>query len=59
MEIRILGIDPDQVAEAATRLGYESLLAPKTFAGHAWRECHVVDPDGYVFAVGSLVPTQT
>lgn len=50
-EIRILGIDPDAVARAARERGSAVLYGPLT-KQHGWREVHVEDPDGYVFAVG-------
>lgn len=52
-EIRVLGIDPDRVMQAAAAHGAPVLVPPRTY-GHGWRAVHVSDPDGYVFAVGVL-----
>jgi len=54
VELRILGLDPDQTEERARRLGYAVLVPSRAFA-HGWRECYVQDRDGYVFAVGVLL----
>lgn len=51
VEIRILGIDPDAAAGRAETLGYDVAHPPETFP-HGWRECHLRDPDGYLFVVG-------
>ncbi len=51
VEIRLLGIDPDRAAERAPAYGGAVLLAPRDFA-HGWREAHLADPDGYLYAVG-------
>ena len=50
-EIRILGVDPDRAAALAREHGYHVLYGPLTKA-HGWREVHLEDPDGYIFAVG-------
>jgi len=55
IEVRLLGLDPDRAAHAAGACGGEVLLAPTVFP-HGWRECHIADPDGYVFVVGE--PTE-
>ena len=52
-EIRILGIDPDGVEHRARERGYTVVIAPRV-RNHGWRETHVEDPDGYVFAVGMI-----
>ena len=54
-EIRILGIDPDAAASAAHARGHHILYGPLA-KQHGWREVHLEDPDGYVFAVG--MPTE-
>jgi catechol 2,3-dioxygenase-like lactoylglutathione lyase family enzyme len=46
-ELRVLGIDPDEVARAA---GCSVLHQAKDFP-HGWREVSVADPDGYVWVV--------
>jgi len=52
-EIRLLGIDPDEVARRAREGGAPVLYGPLAKA-HGWREVHVEDPDGYVLAVGVI-----
>ena len=53
-ELRLLGIDPDDVARRATAAG-APIVRQVTERGHGWREVMVADPDGYVWAVGVLV----
>jgi uncharacterized glyoxalase superfamily protein PhnB len=50
-ELRFLGLDPDAVEARAKAAGAE-ILAPATSYPHGWREVSVIDPDGYVWAVG-------
>ena len=58
VEIRILGIDPDE-AERRARAGGNTVLAPaKDWPPHGWRDCLIEDPDGYTFSVGMPLPTQ-
>ena len=57
-ELRLLGIDPDDVARRAAAAG-ASIVRPVTERGHGWREVMVADPDGYVWAVGVLVEGET
>jgi catechol 2,3-dioxygenase-like lactoylglutathione lyase family enzyme len=52
-ELRLLGVDPDEVEARANAVG--ALFKPVSVRGHGWREVMVEDPDGYVWAVGSLV----
>jgi catechol 2,3-dioxygenase-like lactoylglutathione lyase family enzyme len=52
-EIRILGIDPDQVEARARERGFTVNVPTKTFP-HGWRECRLEDANGYMFAVGVL-----
>lgn len=52
-ELRLLGFDPDAVAERARAAG--GLFREVSVRGHGWREAMVVDPDGYVWAIGELV----
>jgi len=57
VEIRMLGIDPDE-AERRARTGGHTVLAPaKDWPPHGWRDCLIEDPDGYTFSVG--VPLRT
>ncbi|MEO8744266.1 MAG: VOC family protein [Candidatus Dormibacter sp.] len=52
-EIRILGIDPDQVEARARERGFTVNVATQTFP-HGWREVRLEDGNGYMFAVGVL-----
>jgi catechol 2,3-dioxygenase-like lactoylglutathione lyase family enzyme len=52
-EIRILGLDPDQVEARARARGFTVNVAAQTFP-HGWRECRLEDANGYMFAVGIL-----
>lgn len=50
-ELRVLGVDPDQV-EARARTSSATIVQPAADRGHGWRDVLVADPDGYVWAVG-------
>ena len=52
-EIRILGLDPDQVEARARKRGYAVNVPAQDFP-HGWRECRLEDSNGYMFAVGVL-----
>ncbi len=52
-EIRILGLDPDQVEARARAQGFTVNVPAQTFP-HGWRECRLEDANGYMFAVGIL-----
>jgi catechol 2,3-dioxygenase-like lactoylglutathione lyase family enzyme len=52
-EIRILGIDPDDVEARARARGVTVNVRSQTFP-HGWRECRLEDTNGYTFAVGIL-----
>jgi catechol 2,3-dioxygenase-like lactoylglutathione lyase family enzyme len=52
-EIRILGLNPDEVETRARALGFTVNVATQTFP-HGWRECRLEDANGYMFAVGVL-----
>jgi catechol 2,3-dioxygenase-like lactoylglutathione lyase family enzyme len=52
-ELRLLGLDPEAVAERAAAAG-AAVVRPVTQRGHGWREVAVQDPDGYLWAVGVL-----
>jgi catechol 2,3-dioxygenase-like lactoylglutathione lyase family enzyme len=54
-EIRILGIDPDAAERRATRLGAVVLVGARDWP-HGWRDVILEDPDGYTFAVGTVLP---
>jgi len=53
-ELRILGVDPDQLEERARQAG-ATILQPARDFPHGWRDVMVVDPDGYVWAVGVAI----
>ncbi len=58
-QIRLLGLlDPDEVEELARQYGAD-VAVPATNKGHGWREVLVRDPDGYEWAIGSLIPPAT
>jgi len=50
-ELRALGIDPDAV-EGRGRVAGATILRPAQDFPHGWREVTLVDPDGYIWAVG-------
>lgn len=52
-ELRLLGMDPDEVAARAKPL--DGLFKDVSVRGHGWREAMVRDPDGYVWAVGTML----
>ncbi|MEZ4866256.1 MAG: VOC family protein [Caldilineaceae bacterium] len=54
LQLRVLGIDPDEV-EARAREAGALVVAGAANKGHGWRETLVRDPDGYEWAVGVLV----
>lgn len=55
LQIRLLGIDPDETERRARAAG-ANVIAPTGDKGHGWRELLVRDPDGYEWAVGVLIP---
>jgi uncharacterized glyoxalase superfamily protein PhnB len=50
-ELRVLGLDPDRVQQAAQEAG-GTVLQPAQDKPHGWRETVVADPEGYTWAVG-------
>ncbi len=54
-ELRVLGVDPDAV-EARARAAGATILQPAQDFPHGWRDVMVVDPDGYIWAVGIPLP---
>src|SRR5262249_7405464 len=50
-ELRILGIDRDEVFKRAQAAG-ATVLQPPTAYLHGWREITLADRDGYLWAVG-------
>ena len=55
IEVRVLGLDPDEVEEKARALGVKVMVQSSDFHGHGWRECYLEDPDGYVWVAGRLL----
>ncbi len=53
-ELRLLGVDPDRLAERARAAG-ATVLGPAIDKAHGWREAWIQDPDGYVWAVGRAI----
>lgn len=47
-ELRLFGRDPDAAAARAEELGGTVLVPPES-KPHGLRECHLVDPEGYVW----------
>ncbi len=58
VQIRLLGVDPDEVERRALAVG-ATLIARATSKAHGWRETLVRDPDGYEWAVGILIDPPT
>jgi len=54
-ELRLLGVDPDRV-EARAKVHGVTILQPAQDFPHGWRDVMVCDPDGYIWAVGVLLP---
>jgi catechol 2,3-dioxygenase-like lactoylglutathione lyase family enzyme len=54
-ELRLLGVDPDEVERRAKARGVPIVQAAGDTA-HGWRDIIVADPDGYTWAVGVLIP---
>jgi catechol 2,3-dioxygenase-like lactoylglutathione lyase family enzyme len=48
IELRLYELDPDG-CEARARANGHDVLAPTSDRPHGLRECHLVDPDGYVW----------
>lgn len=57
-ELRFLGVDPDAIEQRARKAG-ATILRPTKDYGHGWREVIMVDPDGYVWALGVAIPAPT
>lgn len=54
LQLRVLGLDPDEIEERARAAG-ATIVKAAANKGHGWREVLVRDPDGYEWAVGVLV----
>jgi catechol 2,3-dioxygenase-like lactoylglutathione lyase family enzyme len=55
-ELRFLGLNPDEVEQRAKRADSPIVQHAKDFA-HGWREVTLLDPDGYIWTVGSPIPS--
>jgi len=55
-ELRLLGVDPDQVEARAKRVGTRIVQRTKDFV-RGWREITLLDPDGYIWTVGPSLPS--
>jgi catechol 2,3-dioxygenase-like lactoylglutathione lyase family enzyme len=53
-ELRLFGVNPDEIETRARNVGAE-VLQGATDKSHGWREVWVQDPDGYLWAVGSAI----
>jgi predicted enzyme related to lactoylglutathione lyase len=53
-ELRFLGVDPDAIERRARVAGATILQHAKDFP-HGWRDVMVVDPDGYIWALGKAL----
>ncbi len=54
LQIRLLGIDPDEIERRAREHG-AAVIESASDKKHGWREMLVRDPDGYEWAVGVLI----
>jgi len=53
-ELRLFGVDPDDLESRARELG-ATVLQSATDKPFGWRDVWVQDPDGYVWAVGIAI----
>ncbi len=54
-ELRLFGVDPDETERRARAHGAD-VAQTASDKPHGWREAMVGDPDGYVWAVGVMLP---
>ena len=54
-EMRILGLDPDELEARAQEFGAAVMLPATDFPAHGWREVYLEDPDGYLWVAGRLL----
>lgn len=52
VELRLLGMNPEEVAERAR--SFNAVFKDVSARGHGWREVLIRDPDGYVWGVGVI-----
>ena len=57
-ELRFLGVDPDAIEQRARNAGV-TVIQPARDYRHGWREVVVADPDGYIWALGVAIPSET
>jgi len=50
-----MGIDPDAAEQRAKTAGAQ-ILQPAMDFPHGWRDVILEDPDGYIWAVGVVIP---
>ena len=50
-ELRVMGIDPDELQKRAEAAG-ATVLQPAADFPHGWRDVILEDPDGYIWAIG-------
>jgi uncharacterized glyoxalase superfamily protein PhnB len=53
-ELRVLGLDPDEIEGRAQSVGAQ-VLQHTADKPHGWRDVIVTDPDGYLWAVGKPI----
>jgi uncharacterized glyoxalase superfamily protein PhnB len=53
-EIRVMGIDPDELQSRAITAGAK-IIQPAADFPHGWRDVILEDPDGYIWAVGVAI----
>jgi len=54
-ELRLYGLDPDAAESAARANGY-TVFVPAKDKPHGLREAYLLDPDGYLWVPGVLLP---
>lgn len=59
IEVRLLGLDPDDLERRARAAGATVMMGATDFPGHGWRECYLEDPDGYLWVAGRLLSSET
>lgn len=57
VEIRLLGIDPDEAERRARAAGHTVFAPAQDWPPHGWRDCLIEDPDGGTFSVGTALPS--
>lgn len=57
MEVRVYGLDPDK-AEQRARVHDAVVLSGSIDKPHGLRECHLVDPEGYVWVPAKVIKAE-